>query len=276
MLLVVAIVAVPIVLVGAVALSAWFLVRNPGVPAQARPKLLVTRDADNKQHHYRSIQQALRVAQTGDVIELLDDVHEENLFVDPSKGVTEVTLKAARGQGGDLAAGQDRTEPIIKLSKAKNFDLKGEGITLDGTLKGGTKVKDLLTVMLQSPGLVVDGLKLKNYDRSAVFVANAAGERDGPIRLQNLHPLDPPVDKASGPRSSTSSPLPPSTPTRTITSRSLTSTSRSRSETAGAGRTADHERPQRARCRPPPWWRRPRPPPSDETRANAKAAARAL
>ncbi len=84
---------------------------------------------------FKSISQALRSAKPGDVIEIYDAVHEENLLVDAHGA--DVTLQAAPGMEVRWLADQKKKDdhaPLIHISKAPGFHIKGKGITLDGTL----------------------------------------------------------------------------------------------------------------------------------------------
>jgi eukaryotic-like serine/threonine-protein kinase len=182
--LVVAAVGIPFLIVLVVLL--WrFYPRSATVPPTGRAKLLVTRDA-GKANTYRTIQLALRQAQMGDIIELLDDELKENVTVEvgPGKASADITLQAAAGVNVHwLAARKD--EPLLKLTRAAGFRLKGQGITLDGE----KKVRDLITISLQSPGLTLDDAILQGYSRSAIAIVNGAGEAGKPIRLRRLNVL---------------------------------------------------------------------------------------
>src|SRR5262249_8945174 len=108
----------------------------------------------------------------------------------------EVTIQAAPGKSVVWrSARKDPNEPILKLSNAAFFKLKGDGITFDGDLGEKGKVKDLILVLFGSEGVSVEGAQFKNYGRSAVAVTNGVGTVNDPIRLQALTALSPPADK---------------------------------------------------------------------------------
>jgi serine/threonine protein kinase len=162
----------------------WFFPRTAPVAPATRPTLVVSRDA-GKPYTYRTISQALRQAQAGDVIELHDQRHEENLTVEvgPGKSPANITLQAAPGLEVVWGpAHKDELEPILKLRRAAGFQLKGEGITLDGQ----DRVRDLISINLQCPGALIEGLTLKGFKRSAIAIVNGAGEANRPIRLHQL------------------------------------------------------------------------------------------
>jgi hypothetical protein len=150
-------------------------------------KLIVTQD--DRPGRFTSVGQALAKARTGDIIELQDEQHFESLIVNSGRFKTEVTLQAAPGKKvvWRPKPNSDDATPVIKLYKAAGFSLKGQGITIDGSLANGKgKVKDAVEVTLFSPGLVVEDLQIQNFGRSAVTFANAAGTPDQHIGLSGI------------------------------------------------------------------------------------------
>ncbi len=185
--LVLGVLAIPVVAV--LGAMVWF--NLPGGDHRKEPQvkasvLVISKDA-SKTNSYRKIQQALRIAPAGAILELHDEVHEENVVIDPSKGTTDVVIQAAAGlkEVRWVSASKNENDPILKLSQARGFKLKGRGIVFDGA----RKVKDLVFVQLQSPGLELEDADFRGFNRSAVFLMNAGGTRDQPIRLQNLSTL---------------------------------------------------------------------------------------
>jgi eukaryotic-like serine/threonine-protein kinase len=186
--LILAALGIPFVTVIVAGVVWWIFLRATPAPAPAgRPKLVVSRDP-SRTRVYKSIQLALRQAQEGDVIELADETHEENLAVEVGTGKApkDITLQAAADtQVRWLPAKKDEALPLIRLTRAAGFRLKGKNITLDG--KG--QVRDLISITLQSPGLTIDDVTLQGFNRSGVAIVNGAGDRDRPIRLRNLNVL---------------------------------------------------------------------------------------
>jgi serine/threonine protein kinase len=138
---------------------------------------------------FRSVQQALRNARPGDVIELWDKEHTENLVVDASvaSGTTQVTVQAATGKKVVwTSASKDDKTPIIKFYRARGFHLKGKGITLDGTMPGDKQVQDLVKFNLACPGVLVEDLSLTDFARTAVTFENSGGTKEKRIRLVSL------------------------------------------------------------------------------------------
>lgn len=171
-----------------VAALRYMKIAEPVPVRAARPVLVVTRQP-GKNNSYRTIGQALRNAQKGDVIELQDEVHEENLIVDPASNMeTEVTLQAAPGKAILWSpTGKDQAAYLIYLYKARNFRLNGKGITLDGRMKAGGQLRDLVFITSQCSGLTLEGIRLQDFTRSAVTIMNSMGTREAPIRLLDLH-----------------------------------------------------------------------------------------
>jgi serine/threonine protein kinase len=167
------------------ALFSWLFFFRGGKGPASRPRLLVTKNL-GKPHHYASVLRALEVAVSGDVIELLDDVHEENLVVDSKRTSTEVTIRAASGVNVVWKSKfkNANAPPLVNLSAAQGLVLKG--ITFDGAIDSKRMVRELVRVVGQSPGLVLEDLEFRNFGRTAVTVANCAGDPDRPVRLKNL------------------------------------------------------------------------------------------
>ena len=147
---------------------------------------------------YRTITEALRVAPQGAVIEIADDVIEENVRWGEQAGrSTEVTIQPTAGK---TVTWRPKTgDPLLRLTNAMFFKLKGPGLILDGDLgakaKGKKNVKDLVYVVGSAQGLTVEDVQVKNYDRSAVCIFSAAGDMDNPIRIKGVTALSPPSDK---------------------------------------------------------------------------------
>jgi serine/threonine protein kinase len=182
-----------IILLIAVSILIWkFVLSRPAETHGVRQPLTVSGDGAK---HYKTIKQALRAAQPGDVIELFDAVHHENLVVD--HGGKGVTLKAAPGVNVRwLSSNKDAQTPLIHVSKAPGFHISGHGITLDGTLPGEQKVRDLLFITLSSPGLTIEDLHFANVGQNAVKIMNVQGTKEEPVRLLNLA-LAPSADQTS-------------------------------------------------------------------------------
>jgi hypothetical protein len=193
--------AVLVVVVGGLVAAGYFVYTTfivPEVAANVRPILVVSsRAPKGKAGVYSSVQAALRMAQKDDVIEIADETITENISLEfnPARS-TEVTIQAAPGVNVVWrSARKDPSDPIIRLSGASFFKLKGERITFDGDLGDKEQVKDLILVMSDSPGLTLENAEFKNYGRSAILVINARGNLEKPMRFERLAALTPSADK---------------------------------------------------------------------------------
>jgi serine/threonine protein kinase len=187
-----------VVVVGG-SLLIYFYFANPADPnaRAAPPPMIVSAKDAGKQGVYRSIAAALRVAPKDAVIEIADDVIEENIRWEahPARS-TEVTIQAAAGKEVLWrSAAKDADTPLVRLTGAEFFKLKGPGLTLDGSIGDKGKVQDLVLIIGSSPGLTIENVKFKDFGRSAVCVHSAAGNVENPIVLRGLTALTLPVQK---------------------------------------------------------------------------------
>ena len=182
-----AFIVIPVFLIAVIFGAIWLFFPTPAPLAKVGPPWIEVSRDPNKKTAYRSIKSALQNAETGSVIELWDETYEEEVVVEPARGRTGVTLQAAPGKEIVCASRRNDPEtPILMLSNAENFKLHGTGITFDGSLKGNRNVTHLLMITETSPGLIVEDVRFKNYAKSAIFVINAAGADENPIKLNRL------------------------------------------------------------------------------------------
>jgi hypothetical protein len=127
-------------------------------------------------------------ARANDVIEIDDEEHVESLTVDSRPGfTTAVTIQAAPGKTVVWKpSDKDERRPLIRLSKANRFVLKGPGITLDGTIDGKRRLKNVVEIFGYSTGLTLEDLDFKSFSQAAVLIMNCQGEDGKPVRLLNL------------------------------------------------------------------------------------------
>ncbi len=160
-------------------------------PAPVRKPFEVTRDS-TKQGSYRSISQAIAIGKPrpGDVIQLFDEVHEENIRFDFTRTThypSNITVQAAPGKQVkwmSRSKGLPAT-PILDIRGAGELKIGG-GITFDGTLDGKKRVENLVELYFVSPGLTLENLKLQSFDSAAIKIMNAAGEKNRPILIKNV------------------------------------------------------------------------------------------
>ncbi len=172
---------------------AWlFLFHQADVlpPSGAKP-LVVTKDP-NRAGAYKSVFLALLSSREGDVIELWDDRHEENLRWEPLDHykVKHVTIQPAPGKTVTWGPvpGKDEKANLLYLLNAHGFRIKGPNLTFDGTIdaKKNSFVQDLVFLYSFNKGLVLEDLALQNFKNTGVFFLNCGGASGQPVRLQNL------------------------------------------------------------------------------------------
>jgi serine/threonine protein kinase len=165
-----------------VILLVMYLRKHGPVPPPERKPLLVSRHG-GPTGTFPSIDRALHNAQRDDIIELLDENHEEELVVDGTKVPAGLTVRASPGKAIVWVARKGKEDrPLLHLSRTVGFRLQGEAITLDG--QGRQPRLVLLTGV--SPGLTIEGLRLDGFTSKGVEISNCAGIKGRPVRLRNL------------------------------------------------------------------------------------------
>jgi serine/threonine protein kinase len=158
-------------------------------PDASGRKFEITADAMTKTgpFTYRKIADALRKVKKGDIIQLNDDVHVEQLSLDFQKhGIaSDITIQAAPGkQVAWKTSRKDRQDlPILALKGAVGLKIQGPELTFDGTLDVTDRLHYIIEVQSNSAGLVFENVKLQSFDHAAVKFMNAAGEKDRPIQF---------------------------------------------------------------------------------------------
>jgi serine/threonine protein kinase len=180
-------IAIGVTVVALLALSVGFIkyFSRSVPPPVVRPHLQVTGAHTGTYAFpiFRTVENALRQARPGDVIDLLDEEHDENLTV---RGHMPVTVQAAPGKKVVWRSTKKgrKEDVLLYLYNAKDFTLKG--ITFDGTLKGSERLDTLVMVTFNSAGLSLQDVNFRSFSHSAVKVVNCAGEAGAPVRFANL------------------------------------------------------------------------------------------
>ncbi len=174
----------------------FFLTSVADPAAKTAPPLIVSARDAGKQGVYKSIKAALRVAKQGNVIQIADDTIADNIDWEWKGRSTEVTIQAAPGtEVVWRSASKDPAVPLIRLTNAEFFKLKGPGLILDGSLGDKGKIKDLVLMMGSSHGVTIEEVRFRDFGRSAVCVHSAEGNAENPIQLKGLTALTPPATK---------------------------------------------------------------------------------
>ena len=87
-----------------------------------------------------------------------------------------ILLARARPLSGKPSDKEPR-RPIIALSKARGFVLKGPGITLDGTIDSKSRLNNLVTILSDCPGLTLEDLDFQSFSQAGVVTMNCQAMR---------------------------------------------------------------------------------------------------
>jgi hypothetical protein len=154
-----------------------------------RPPLRVGK---NEEGAFRSVGEALRNAQRGDRIVLLEREHREGLRLERLEGFSiesapgvEVVWKAPPNARPDA--------PILSLASVKHATIRG--IRFDGE----NRLTRLVTLMGYCPDLTIQDVKLEGFKQYGLAVTNCAGNPGQPVRLQGLRAAAGPRDRPDAP-----------------------------------------------------------------------------
>jgi eukaryotic-like serine/threonine-protein kinase len=157
------------------------------LPPSSGHRLLVTHDpqrrAAEKGQVFASVKEALQKAQPGDEVHVLDDRIDEALSLDDGQAGKGVTLT---GLAGDRRTrwvpGKDHPAdaPLLRVKSVPGFRV--QGFIFDGQ----TRVRELLEVSGDCPGVRVDGVELTNFTDRAVTLTSCRGSQDAPVELSRL------------------------------------------------------------------------------------------
>ncbi|MFO0966988.1 MAG: protein kinase [Gemmataceae bacterium] len=204
--LVVLLFGVPFVLI--VGVLAVIFLANQGPPPQKpedekeekkRDRLIVRKGAARSFGTFPTLKAALEEARRGETIEIQDDVLTECVLVDGDRIAAKLTITAPAGKTVVWKSdSKDPTQPILRISHAAGFTLSGRGITFDGSLPGGAKVRDLVSVQLKCDGLIMENARFEEYGRSAIYFVNAQGAEKDAIHVKDIVVHGPGTDPAGG------------------------------------------------------------------------------
>lgn len=177
-------------------LLAWwaFNRRPPQSEPAARPSrepnvLQVSRSTTNRPNSFKTIREALAQAREGDRVVVQDDQIEETLSLENGRLGKGVTIEGANPQKRVLWSFPDdaKESRFVALSNVQGLRLKG--FTIDGK----NKVRDLITVQGNCPGLVFENLELRGFSQNGVVFWNCGGDSEqGPVKLSQVRFLSAP------------------------------------------------------------------------------------
>jgi serine/threonine protein kinase len=145
------------------------------------PSNMVYVDARGKQGASR-LREALRNAKPGHRIVVSGPI--EDPWDLTNGGVTKgVTLEADPGANIEwrVPLGSTKAQTtLLTLGFLEAFTLKGF------TFDGGGQVRDLITIKGDSPGLVLEDIKLKNFQRAGISFLNCQGTSERPVLVRRI------------------------------------------------------------------------------------------
>jgi hypothetical protein len=138
----------------------------------------------NSDGSLRTIKEALKIAQQGDVIRVNVPV-KESVFIS-EKRYCNLTIEAA----ADASRPISWSVPANAGETTRLIDIRNiEGLCIRGfTLDGGDKVNHVISLHGNCPGLKLEDLKIKGFKQngSGILITNCAGMGDRPVTLSRI------------------------------------------------------------------------------------------
>jgi hypothetical protein len=134
---------------------------------------------------FRTVREAVRKSKPGYRIVVLDGpIEEDYLNLASSLGVPkDLTLETEPGATVEWKLKRSVEKPpttLVTLSHLDGFTLRG--FTFDGV----GRVKDLLMITGACPGLTIEDVKLRNFERNGVYIANCQGTSERPVTIRTV------------------------------------------------------------------------------------------
>ncbi len=142
----------------------------------ARPALRVSRDASVG---YRSINQALQSAKPGDRIILLDPEYREQVRLQGPK-YRDIHIEADPKVAVVWKAPVNTPHSLLVLDDVSGVHVKGI------TFNGEDRVDKLVRLGGSCPGVTLEKVTLEGFTRSALSIANCAGDPKRPVEVRDL------------------------------------------------------------------------------------------
>ncbi len=169
------------------AVTLFFVLSGGNTPDPSPPPpsntLYVSRQGKDGAH--RTIAAAFRAAKPGYHIVVRDGpIEEEPAILDSKLGMPRgITLEAEPGATvvWRLRKNIAQFNTLLSLSNVEGFCLRG--FTFDGE----NRVRDLLLLTGDCPGLTLEDLKFVGFQRSAIDVVNCQGKNGSPVVIRKLH-----------------------------------------------------------------------------------------
>jgi hypothetical protein len=164
-----------VVLLAGVGVAAYFAFFAPSKAPPGPPAREPLR-VDGKR--YVSLSHALLNAADGDRI-VVSKIVEETVHVDKKNLTIEAAPNAAVVWRPPMSMKAGSGGKLLIVANAEGLQLRG--ITLDG----GGRADTLINIFGRCPGTKFERLQLKGFLKQAVYVTNAEGDANNPIRFAN-------------------------------------------------------------------------------------------
>ncbi len=134
---------------------------------------------------FPNIQMALEKAQQGDRIQVCEEIWEEEIQLVADDGLgREVTIESGLPDGKPvqwrLPRSHKEDQPLLKLSGFTSLTVRG--FVLDGQ----DRVQNLVVLSGSCPGLTLEDLHLKGFQRSALCFRDCKGSGDLPVSVHRV------------------------------------------------------------------------------------------
>jgi serine/threonine protein kinase len=134
----------------------------------------------------RPLRDAFHKAKAGYRIVVLDGpIEEDGVGLSEQFGLPQdITLEAEAGVPVEWRLRRNITQiPEALISIAHVHGLTLRGFTFDG----GGRIKDLIKIAGNCPGLTLENIKLKNFERTGISFVNCQGTSEKPVIVRGVH-----------------------------------------------------------------------------------------
>jgi hypothetical protein len=152
---------------------------SPRAPSSNQPNTLYVNRAGGE-NVSKTLGEALHKAGLGDRIVIADDFIAEQLEL--TKANKQVTIEADAGRVVVWHCPEQLTDTKQLLVVRGAEGLRLRGITLDG----GNRVDQIALLQGDCPGLTMENMCIRGFNRCGILVANCAGQRGNPVSLARV------------------------------------------------------------------------------------------
>ncbi len=152
----------------------------PPAPKYAKEPLKVTQAGDEGDGVFHSVGKALKKAEAGDRILLMDPVHQEILRLDGKNLPADITIEPGPGVKVTWSGVGRFSEPLLYVTSARGLHFRK--IHFDGKYQRSK----LITLTGRCPGLTFEDVTLEGFKDRGMVIANCSGEEGRPVELLRL------------------------------------------------------------------------------------------